>query len=103
MLARLLPEHIGILEGVFLVTLLGLTALVGIFSLYVLTQQFRNPGRPGRRLGRLGFDHRPGRSLERLASLLELRDHGAAAATASEAERRPRPSGPSTPHRTLPA
>ena len=49
MLARLLPEHIGILEGIFLVTLLGLTAIVGIFSLYVITQQFRNPGRPGRR------------------------------------------------------
>ena len=49
MLARLLPEHIGILEGIFLVTLLGLTAIVGIFSLYVVSQQFRNPGRSERR------------------------------------------------------
>jgi len=49
MLARLLPEHIGILEGVFLVGLLGLTAIVGVFSLYVVAQQFRNPGRSERR------------------------------------------------------
>jgi hypothetical protein len=50
MLARLLPPHIGILEGVFLVALLGLAALVGAFAIYVVTQQFRNPGRPARRL-----------------------------------------------------
>jgi hypothetical protein len=49
MLARLLPEHIGILEGIFLLGLLGLTAIVGIFALYVVSQQFRNPGRPERR------------------------------------------------------
>ncbi|MEP6757591.1 MAG: hypothetical protein ABJB55_00180 [Actinomycetota bacterium] len=49
MLARLLPEHIGILEGIFLLGLLALTAIVGIFSLYVVTQQFRNPGRSERR------------------------------------------------------
>ena len=49
MLARLLPEHIGILEGVFLLGLLGLTAIVGIFALYVVSQQFRNPGRSERR------------------------------------------------------
>jgi len=49
MLARLLPEHIGILEGIFLLGLLGLTAIVGIFSLYVVSQQFRNPGRSDHR------------------------------------------------------
>jgi hypothetical protein len=50
MLARLLPPHLGILEGIFLLVLLGLTVLVGVFALYVVTQQFRNPGRPERRL-----------------------------------------------------
>jgi hypothetical protein len=49
MLARLLPPHIGILEGVFLLGLVGLTVIVGVFALFVLTQQFRNPGRPARR------------------------------------------------------
>jgi hypothetical protein len=47
-LARLLPEHIGILEGIFLLGLATMTALVGIFALYVVTQQFRNPGRDKR-------------------------------------------------------
>ena len=46
--ARLLPEHIGILEGIFLLGLAGLTALVGVFAIYVVTQQFRNPGRDDR-------------------------------------------------------
>jgi hypothetical protein len=46
--ARLLPEHIGILEGIFLLGLAGLTALVGVFAIYVVTQQFRNPGRDER-------------------------------------------------------
>jgi len=49
MLARLLPPHIGILEGVFLLGLIGLTVIVGVFALFVITQQFRNPGRPARR------------------------------------------------------
>jgi hypothetical protein len=48
-LARLLPEHFGILEGIFLGGLAVLTAFVGLFALYVLTQQFRNPGRSDRR------------------------------------------------------
>jgi hypothetical protein len=48
-IARLLPEHIGILEGIFLLGLLGLTVIVGVFALYVVTQQFRNPGRNPRR------------------------------------------------------
>jgi len=49
MLVRLLPPHIGILEGVFLLGLIGLTVIVGVFALFVVTQQFRNPGRPARR------------------------------------------------------
>lgn len=49
MIARILPEHIGILEGIFLGALVGLTILVGLFALFVVTQQFRNPGRPARR------------------------------------------------------
>lgn len=49
MLARILPPHIGILEGIFLLGLVGLTVLVGVFALFVITQQFRNPGRPARR------------------------------------------------------
>jgi hypothetical protein len=48
MLARLGPEHWGWLEGIFLVGLAGMTALVGIFALYVVIQQFRNPGRSKR-------------------------------------------------------
>ena len=49
MLARLLPQHFGLLESIFLAGLALLTALVGLFALYVLGQQFRNPGRPERR------------------------------------------------------
>ena len=49
MLARWIPPHIGILEGVFLGALLLLAAVVGLFALYLVTQQFRNPGRPARR------------------------------------------------------
>jgi hypothetical protein len=45
----LLPPHIGWLEGIFLLGLAGLTVLVGVFALYVLVQQFRNPGRSARR------------------------------------------------------
>jgi hypothetical protein len=47
-LARLLPEHFGLLESIFLAGLALLTALVGLFALYVLGQQFRNPGRSER-------------------------------------------------------
>ena len=49
MLARLLPPNIGILEGIFLLGLAGLTVVVGVFALFVVTQQFRNPGRGARR------------------------------------------------------
>jgi hypothetical protein len=48
-LARLIPPHIGILEGVFLGGLLVLALLVGLFAIYVVSQQFRNPGRSARR------------------------------------------------------
>jgi hypothetical protein len=48
-LARLIPDHIGILEGIFLVGLTALAGLVGLFALYVVGQQFRNPGRSERR------------------------------------------------------
>jgi hypothetical protein len=48
MLARLLPEHRGLLEMIFLLGLGGMTALVGVFAVYVVTQQFRNPGRAKR-------------------------------------------------------
>jgi hypothetical protein len=48
-LARLIPDHIGILEGIFLFGLTVLAALVGVFALYVVGQQFRNPGRSDRR------------------------------------------------------
>ncbi len=49
MLARLIPDHIGLLEGIFLFGLMVLAALVGLFALYVVGQQFRNPGRSDRR------------------------------------------------------
>jgi hypothetical protein len=49
MLARLLPEHFGILEDIFLIGLALLALLVGLFALYVVGQQFRNPGRSERR------------------------------------------------------
>jgi hypothetical protein len=49
-LARLVPPHVGILEGIFLGGLLVLALLVGVFAIYVVSQQFRNPGRPARRL-----------------------------------------------------
>jgi hypothetical protein len=48
-IARLIPEHIGILEAIFLLGLTLLAALVGVFALYVVGQQFRNPGRSDRR------------------------------------------------------
>jgi threonine/homoserine/homoserine lactone efflux protein len=48
-LGVLIPEHLGWLEVIFLGLLLTLVALVGVFALFVLVQQFRNPGRPVRR------------------------------------------------------
>jgi cytoskeletal protein RodZ len=49
MLGVLIPEHLGWLEAIFLSLLLTLVGLVGAFALYVIVQQFRNPGRPVRR------------------------------------------------------
>jgi hypothetical protein len=48
-LGVLIPEHLGWLEVIFLGLLLTLVALVGVFALFVLVQQFRNPGRSARR------------------------------------------------------
>lgn len=45
LLAALLPELDGILPVIFFVALTGATALVGLFAIYVIVQQFRNPGR----------------------------------------------------------
>jgi hypothetical protein len=49
MVGVLVPQHLGWLEAIFLGLLLTLVALVGAFALYVIVQQFRNPGRPLRR------------------------------------------------------
>ena len=49
LLAVIWPETQGLLEWVFLGLLVLLTALVGLFAVYVGAQQFRNPGRPQRR------------------------------------------------------
>ena len=48
-LAALFPEIDGFLPLVFFVLLVSLTGIVGLFALYVITQQFRNPGRRDRR------------------------------------------------------
>ena len=48
-LAALLPEIDGFLPLVFFVLLVSLTGIVGLFALYVVAQQFRNPGRRDRR------------------------------------------------------
>jgi hypothetical protein len=49
MLGVVIPEHIGWLEAIFLGLLLTLVGLVGAFAVFVIVQQFRNPGRPVRR------------------------------------------------------
>ena len=45
LLAALLPELDGPLAWIFFVALTGATGLVGVFALFVIVQQFRNPGR----------------------------------------------------------
>jgi hypothetical protein len=50
LLAVIVPEVHGALELIFLGLLLLLLAAVGVFALYVIVQQFRNPGRAPRRL-----------------------------------------------------
>jgi hypothetical protein len=52
MLGVLIPQHLGWLEVIFLGLLLTLVGLVGAFALFVIVQQFRNPGRPLRRYQR---------------------------------------------------
>lgn len=46
--AVLLPQAEGLLEWIFLGLLATLVGLVGLFSIYVIAQQFRNPGRGDR-------------------------------------------------------
>lgn len=50
LLAVIVPEVHGPLELIFLGLLLLLLVAVGVFAFYVVAQQFRNPGRPARRL-----------------------------------------------------
>jgi len=45
MLARILPEIQGLMPVFFLAVLALLAVAVGVFALYVVAQQFRNPGR----------------------------------------------------------
>jgi hypothetical protein len=45
LLAALLPHIDGILPAIFLIALVLATGAVGIFAMYVIAQQFRNPGR----------------------------------------------------------
>jgi hypothetical protein len=49
-LGVIVPEVHGFLELFFLGLLGLLVVLVGIFAVFVMAQQFRNPGRPARRL-----------------------------------------------------
>lgn len=49
MLGVLWPEIDGLLPLAFVVTLAVMVAAVGLFALYVVAQQFRNPGRSRRR------------------------------------------------------
>jgi hypothetical protein len=49
LIAALLPEIHGLLPLIFVGILVLLTILVGAFALFVIAQQFRNPGRPIRR------------------------------------------------------
>ncbi len=48
-LAVIVPQVHGFLELFFLGLLGLLVVVVGAFSVFVIVQQFRNPGRPARR------------------------------------------------------
>ena len=48
-LAAFVPQIDGFLPLVFFILLVSLTGIVGLFALYVIAQQFRNPGRRDRR------------------------------------------------------
>jgi hypothetical protein len=43
--AALLPEIDGLLPAIFFVALVTLAGAVGLFALFLIVQQFRNPGR----------------------------------------------------------
>jgi len=45
LLAAFLPELDGILPAIFFVALTLATGAVGVFALFLIVQQFRNPGR----------------------------------------------------------
>ncbi len=48
-IAAFLPEIHGLMPLIFVGILVLLTVIVGVFALFVIVQQFRNPGRPIRR------------------------------------------------------
>ena len=48
MLLVIVPEVHGWLQAIFLGLLVLLTGAVGLFAMFVITQQFRNPGRRSR-------------------------------------------------------
>jgi hypothetical protein len=48
-IGAILPEIHGLLPLIFVGILALLTIAVGVFALFVISQQFRNPGRPVRR------------------------------------------------------
>ena len=45
LLAAFLPEIDGFLPLVFVVLIVSLSGIVGAFALFLVVQQFRNPGR----------------------------------------------------------
>ena len=45
LLAALTPQLDGPLAWIFFIALTGATGAVGIFAIFVVVQQFRNPGR----------------------------------------------------------
>ncbi|HEY7762430.1 MAG TPA: hypothetical protein VIC52_05395 [Actinomycetota bacterium] len=47
LLASFFPVIEGWLEAIFIGLLVLLAGAVGVFALFVITQQFRNPGRRG--------------------------------------------------------
>jgi threonine/homoserine/homoserine lactone efflux protein len=50
MLSVIVPEIHGWLQAIFFGLLMLLTGAVGLFALFVIAQQFRNPGRGTRQL-----------------------------------------------------
>jgi hypothetical protein len=87
LLAVWVPHHLGWLELIFLGLLASLVAIVGIFSLFVIAQQFRNPGRPSRRCGSVRDELRPRLAPERRRPLVQLGDHRPRPARLDEPDR----------------